>query len=195
MVGRGAKATVLQTCGGVFHFRAAVAVNNAGFAALLLHVAQKLVRRLEFFHQHVADVGAVEAADLNKGIVKPEQAHDVQTRGVIRRGGECHKRQRRETLAELAERGVFRTEIVTPLGDTVRFVDRQQHRVPVRQMFEEVVQHQTFRGDVQQANLPGTASGHHFLLLFTSLSGVDTGSGHAVRQQLIHLIFHQGNER
>ncbi|MNR41282.1 hypothetical protein D3C85_1596520 [compost metagenome] len=62
-------------------------------------------------------------------------------------------------------------------------------------MLEEVIQHQAFRRDIEQANLSGTATRHHFLLLFAGLRGVDTGCGNTVRQQLVHLIFHQRDER
>ncbi|MNE18119.1 hypothetical protein D3C80_1111330 [compost metagenome] len=132
MVGRSAKSTGLQTRGGVFHFRAAVAVNDARFAALLLHVTQELIQRLEFFHQHVADIGAIEAADLDKRIVKSKKTDDILTGRVVSRGGKRHKRQRREALTKLTERGIFRAEIVSPLRNTVRFIHRQQHRIPVR---------------------------------------------------------------
>ncbi len=169
MVCRRAKAAILQTRSGVFHLCAAVAVDDAGLAALLLHVAQELIQRLELFHQHIADVRAVEAADLNIRVVQPQQANDVLTRGVVRRGGKRHKRQLGEALTKLAEGGVFRAEIVSPLGDTVRFIHRQQHRVPVRQVVEEVVQHQALWRDIQQANLSGAAPGHHLLLLLASL--------------------------
>ena len=195
MIRGGAKATILQTRGSVFHLRTAVAVDDAGLPALLLDVAQELIQRLELFHQHIADVWAVEAADLNIGVVQPEQANDIQPRGVIRRGGKRHKRQLGEALTQLAEGSVFWAEIVSPLGNTVRFIYRQQHRVPVRQVIEEVIQHQAFRRDIQQADLPGAAPGHHLLLLLPGLRGVKTGCRHAVGEQLVNLVFHQRNER
>ena len=123
MVSRRANTAALQPGGGVFHFRTAVAVDNARFAALILNVAHQLVERLEFLHQHIADVWTVEAADLNVGVVQPEQTNDIQACSVIRRGGKRHKRQLGEALTQLAEGGVFRAEIVTPLGDTVRFIN------------------------------------------------------------------------
>jgi hypothetical protein len=52
----------------------------------------------------------------------------------------------------------------------VRFIHRQQDRVPVREMLKEVIQHQAFRRDIQQADLPGAAAGHHLLLLLGSAS-------------------------
>jgi hypothetical protein len=62
-------------------------------------------------------------------------------------------------------------------------------------MLKEVIQHQAFRRDIQQANLPGAAAGHHLLLLLAALGRVQTGRRHAVGQQLIDLVFHQRDQR
>ena len=194
MVSRRADAAALQTRGGIFHFRAAVAVDDARFAALILNVAHQLVERFEFLHQHIADVRPVEAADLNQRIVKPEQTDDITAGGVIGGGGQRHKRDLRHPLAQLAQRGIFRTEVMAPLGDTVRFVYRQHRQVPVRQMLKKVIQHQPFRRDIQQTNLPAAAAGHHLLLLLAALRRVQTSRRHAVGQQLIDLVFHQRDQ-
>lgn len=162
---------------------------------MFLHVAHQLIERLKLLHQHVADIGTVKAADLNEGIVKPEQTHNIQPGGVIGGGRERHKRQCRETLTQLTQRGIFRAEIMPPLGNTVRFIYRQQYRVPVRQIIKEVIQHQALGRNVQQADLPATAACHHLLLLFTALGGVQTRRRYTVCQQLIDLVFHQGNQR
>ncbi|MNC27022.1 hypothetical protein D3C75_751790 [compost metagenome] len=55
----------LQTRGGVFNFCAAIAVNNAGFSALVLYVTHQLIERFKLLHQHVANIRAVKATDLN----------------------------------------------------------------------------------------------------------------------------------
>jgi hypothetical protein len=52
-------------------------------------------------------------------------------------------------LAQLSQRRVFGAEIMPPLRNTVRFINRQQHRIPVRQMLKEVIQHQAFGRNVQ----------------------------------------------
>ena len=123
MIGRRANSLALQARSGVFYFRPAVAVDNAGLTALFLHVAHQLIERFELLHQHVANIRTVKTADLNQRIVQPQQAHDILARGVVGCGGQRHKRQRREPLAQLTERGIFRAEIVAPLGDTVRFIN------------------------------------------------------------------------
>ena len=123
MIGRRANSLALQARSGVFDFRPAVAVNNPRLTALFLHVAHQLIERFEFLHQHVANIRTVKTADLNQRIVQPQQAHDILARGVIGCGSQRHKRERREPLTQLTEGSVFRAEIVTPLGDTVRFIN------------------------------------------------------------------------
>lgn len=71
---------------------------------------------------------------------------------------------------------------MSPLRDTVRFIHRQQYRIPVRQMIKKVVQHQAFRRNIQQTNLSGTAPRHHLKLLLAALSGVQARRRHTVRQ-------------
>ncbi|MOA28883.1 hypothetical protein D3C78_1498600 [compost metagenome] len=59
----------MQAGSGVFDLGAAVAVNNAAFAALVLHEAPQLIERFKLLHQRVTDIGAVEAADLDQRLV------------------------------------------------------------------------------------------------------------------------------
>ncbi len=65
MISPGTDAPALQARGGVFYLGATVTVDNAGLTALLLHIAHQLIERLKLLHQHVANIWAVEAADLN----------------------------------------------------------------------------------------------------------------------------------
>ncbi len=115
VIGPGAKATGLQARGGILYLSAAVAVDDAGFASLLLNVAQQLIERLKLFQQRIANVRTVKAADLDQRIAQPEQMHNIAAGGVIRRGGQRHKGDSREAGAQLAERGILGAEIVPPL--------------------------------------------------------------------------------
>lgn len=56
-------------------------------------------------------------------------------------------------------------------------------------MLKKVIQHQPFRRDIQQTNLPAAAAGHHLLLLLAALRRVQTSRRHAVGQQLIDPSF------
>ena len=185
----------MQARGGVFDFSAAVAVNDAAFATLILNIAQQLIGRLKFFYQRVANIGAIEAADLDQRVLHMQQVDNVVARGFIGGRSQRHHRQLRETLTQLAQRAILRTEVVSPLRNTVRLVNRQHCRLPVRQALEEVIHHQTLRRDVEQLHPPGSAVRHHLLLLLTRHRGVEARRRHAVGQQLIDLIFHQGNQR
>ncbi len=65
----------------------------------------------------------------------------------------------------------------------------------MREMLKEVIQHQAFWGNVEQADLAAATARHNALLLLPALGGVEAGGGHTVRQQLIDLIFHQRYQR
>ena len=120
MIGRRANSPTLQARGGILYFRTTVTVNNPRLTALFLYITHQLIERFELLHQHVANVRAVKTADLNQRIVQPQQAHNILARGVVGGGSQRHKRQ---TLAQLTERGIFRAEIVAPLGNTVGFIN------------------------------------------------------------------------
>ena len=134
MIRRGAQATGFQTLGGVFHLGAAITVDNAAFAALLLHIAQQLLGRFEFFHQRVANIGAVKAAQMQIVIGERQMAHDILAGGVIGGGSQRHHWQLWKALFDLAECTVFWAKIVSPLRDTVRLIHRQQRERPLRQL-------------------------------------------------------------
>ncbi len=115
VIGTGADAAALQSGSGVFHFGPAVTVDNAAFAALILHIAQQLLGGLELFQQGITNVRTVKAADLNQRIFKPQQLNDVVPCGFIRGRGQRHYRQLGKTLAQLAKCAIFWPEIVAPL--------------------------------------------------------------------------------
>ena len=187
--------TTLQTGGGILYFSPAVTVNNAAFSPLILHITQKLFGGFELFHQRIADIRAIEATDLNQRIVQLQQTHNIVTCGFISSRGQCHHRNIWQALTQLTQRTIFRTEIMSPLRNTVCFVHCQHHRIPVSQLLKKVIHHQTFRRNVQQTHLSATTTSNDIQLLFTALGGIQAGRLDAICQQLIHLVFHQGNQR
>jgi len=92
VVGPDAEPPALQSRGGVFHLRPAVAVDNAALAALILNVTQQLIGGFKFLHQRVANIGAVKAADLDQRILHMQQVNDVVAGGFIRGRGQRHYR-------------------------------------------------------------------------------------------------------
>src|SRR5205085_2488558 len=74
----------------------------------------------------IGEVGTVERADQLDRIAEPQLGDDVAPHPVGGRRRERVQRNAREVLAQPAELPVLRTEIVPPLTDAVRFVDRDE---------------------------------------------------------------------
>ena len=69
---------------------------------------------------------------------------------------------------------------MSPLRNTMRFIDRKQRGVPVGKLIEEVIHHQPLWRDIQQLYRSAATPSVNFLLLFTVLRGVKTRSAHTV---------------
>ena len=116
-----------QPRGGLFHLLAALAVDDAGVALVLVaQEAQQLLLGLVLLDDRVADVGPVEAGDeLARALQREALAH-VRARVVVGGGGERHARHVGEALVQLRELQVVLAEIVAPLADAMRLVDGHQ---------------------------------------------------------------------
>ena len=65
-------------------------------------------------------------------------------------GRECHDWHLRESGAEFGQLSIFGTEVMTPFGNAMRFVDRQANDVPFFQILIPAVEHQAFGSGVEQ---------------------------------------------
>ena len=83
MIGSDAETTALQTGCGVFHFRTAITVDNAGFSTLFLNKTNQLIERFEFFNQGVTNIWAIKAADLHQRIVERQQTLNIIPRCIV----------------------------------------------------------------------------------------------------------------
>ena len=102
------------------------AIDDAGLARVLVaDEAQQLLARLALLDDAIADVGPVEAGNENTRLHQ-QAFDDFVPRRVIGGRGQRNARHRRKALAQDRERTVFRTKIVSPLRDAVRFVDGEQ---------------------------------------------------------------------
>ena len=93
-------------------------------------------------------VRTVEAGDELTGIMQVELFDDVMSGNFISSSCQCHDRRLGEFLAEDAQLGVFRTEVMSPLTDTVGFVDGKERDVDMAQQIVNLRQ-KFFWGDVK----------------------------------------------
>ena len=73
-----------------------------------------------------AKVGAVEAGNKETGILQTQLFDDVLTRHLVGSSRQRHNGDIWEFAMEDIQLGVFRTEIVTPLANTMGFVDGKE---------------------------------------------------------------------
>jgi hypothetical protein len=78
-------------------------------------------------------VGAMRRTRDHDRIAQTEEADDVLAHMRRRRGGQPHDRRRAERAQALAELQVGGAEIVAPLGNAVRFVDRGETEAALAQ--------------------------------------------------------------
>jgi hypothetical protein len=110
--------------GGLFHLLAALAVDDAGVAFVLVaQEAQQLLPGLVLLDDGVADVGAVEAGDELARARQRETLAHVGARVVVGRGRERDARHVGKALVQLRELQVVFAEVVAPLADAMRLVD------------------------------------------------------------------------
>ena len=103
----------------------------------------------------VAQVGAVEAGDEERGVAELELVGDVAADGVGGRGRQRDAGRRAELLAGLAEPGVVGPEVVPPLADAVGLVDGQQAGLEPGHHGDEPRAAEPFGGDVDQVEAAG----------------------------------------
>jgi hypothetical protein len=100
-----------------------------------------------------------------------------------------------DRVAASAERQVLGTEIVAPLRDAVRLVDRQQADVAAGEQRDHVRPGQPFGRDVGEAELAALDLVEQKLVLLVVVHRVEAGGRDPVAAQLRHLVAHQRNQR
>ena len=93
---------------------------------MLLHERKQLIVGVGLDAHRVADVGTVKAAHEPGGLAQPQAIDDLRAGPPVRRRCKRHARDVRESVGEDVEAEVVLAEVVTPLRDAMRFVDREQ---------------------------------------------------------------------
>ena len=126
MIGGGRHAGRRQLAGHLFGALAREAVDDAGLVVVLAQEREQLLGRLALVDDRVADVGPVEAGDEDRRCVEAEASAHVGARLRVGRRRAGHDRHVGEQLAQPPELHVLGPEVVAPLRDAVRLVDREQ---------------------------------------------------------------------
>ncbi len=145
------------------------------------------------------DVGPVEGMDEDPRLGRKQFAGDVGAGHGIGGGGQRDHLDGQAGLAEggahAGELAIFGTEVVAPLRDAVRLVDRQPADAGDRQKRGQAGADQPLGRDEEQAQRAGLQPGEGLAVLFLAVHGIERGGGNADPLHLRHLVAHQGDQR
>ena len=184
--------------GQVFHLLSRQAVDDAALARMLFDEAHDvLINVLRLRPHFIVEVRPVERRLKLLGIENAQILLDVGAHLVGGRGGERDNRGLAYFVHDRPDAPVLRTEVVSPLRDTVCLVDGIERNLARLQELHVVLLRQRLRCHVQQFRQPRADVVLHLVdgrLIERRVQVV----GHAlmlaeVRQE-VHLVFHEGDE-
>ena len=140
-------------------------------------------------------VRPVEAGDDRVRLLDPEAGADVRDDGRRRR-----RRQRQHALGgelarPLGQLQVVGPEVVAPLGDAVRLVDREERDPRARELGEEALVVEALRRDVEELQRAGAEPVEDLALLGGVEARVEPCGVDPAPLQEVDLILHQRDQR
>ena len=148
------------------------------------------------FRDHAVEkIGAIEGADQHRGIVEPQLLDDIAAHALGGGRGVGVKAGVAKTRLQLRQLAVFQPEVMAPLTDAMRLVDRERADAQTRGKLEKTRRKQPFRCDEYKVM---TARGD--LALGTAKLGeihpaMQRDGRIAAGAQRIDLVLHQRDER
>ena len=162
MVGRGADAVAEQVRGHLLAGLAASAVDDGREPFAVLQVRQQHARLagLAGHVQHLQEqVGAVETGARHHRFAQLQRGDDVAGDARRGRGGQGQRRRGAEPLAHIRQPQIVGPEVVSPLRQAVRLVDREAVDVGLSDRVQEAAAGEALGGDVDQARAAGGDAG------------------------------------
>ncbi len=181
---------------GLLHGGPREAVDDAGVPLVLgPDQLQQLLERVVLRGDPVLDVRPVEAGDEVPGLVEAEPGGDLGVRGRGGRRGQRDPRHLRPPLVQHRQGEVVRPEVVAPLGDAVRLVDREERHLALVEEALRALGAQPLGGQVQQVQLAGEEELLDGAPLVEALGGVEEPGPHPERGERVYLVLHQRDQR
>ena len=171
------------------------AIDDAGAVRLDEVLEPRVFLAVAFAMSHSqAEVRSLEAADRDVGIAQLQHLENVIAHLGRGGGGEGGGLGMIEHLEGLGEAQVVRPEIVTPLAETVRLIDRDEGDGHALERANEGAAAESLRRDVDELEFPRAHLAEPLGLLGGREGAVDHRRGHAFADEPIDLVFHQGDE-
>ena len=185
-----------QPLGGVVDPAAREAVHDSGVAPVAcLQEGTQLRSGALLGDDVIADVGAVEAADEEAGVPKPQPRHDLVAGEFVGGRGQRDPGHPRKALRERAQLQVLGTEVVSPLRHAVRFVDGDERHRNARQQLQGAFPHQPLGRDVEKVDPARPHRRLHGEDLAPRERRVEARGPDAGLPERLDLVAHQSDQR
>ena len=182
----------------IVHLTSRQAVNDPGLLLMPREHVENLPPQVRARQDPIHEVRPIERPDHLQRVLQAELRDDIAADASGRGGGERVEAGRRQRLAEARQLAVLRSEVVSPLTDAVRFVDRDETDRGARAAPDRAVARvadKTLRREIQQAVARFGESRPHRRLLIGAHRAVVTGGRHPVADEGVHLILHERDQR
>jgi hypothetical protein len=152
---------------------------------------EQLLAAGRLFDDRIPDVRAVEGGDEFTGVVELQAVRDFVAGLLVGRGRERDARHVGKLLVQDRQADVFGAEIVAPLRDAVRLVDREQRDARIVEQVEAALRHQALGRHVDEVDFPGAHQAFDAQCFLEGLGRIQEGRAHADFFQGIDLVLHQ----
>ena len=127
------------------------AIDDARILVMLrFDEVEQLRRAIVLCRQAVADIRPVKSGAVDFPEGKPEPLDNILLRRLVSRRGEGEARNVWKFLMEDGKSQIFRAEIMAPLRDAMRLVNREERNLRARDKIEKTAGEQPFRRDVKE---------------------------------------------
>ena len=171
------------------------AIDDAANAGVASEQIEKLCRFADLWRCANMEIGPVETGDERLRGRHFQRTQNVGPSARIRSGRQRQARDCGELIREARQPAIFRAELVSPMRDTMRFIDGKQRQPQSRQPFQHAVRQQPFRRDVEQIELLLDQITHHTARFCEVEIGMQCAGRYAELAQRCHLVVHKRDQR
>ena len=114
-----------------------------------VYKAEQLFVRTLLRQNAISEIGTIEAGDVTFRLAQTKLFEDVAPHAWSGSRGQRHHRRFRKQFAQLHKLAIFRSKVMSPLADAMRFVNRDLIDLPGFQIRQKAGEHQTLRCDIQ----------------------------------------------
>ena len=191
-----AYALTVQPSRGFFHFAARQAIHDARIALMMVgDEVMQLPPRIQLVDDGVANVGTVETGNELPRVLQRESCNDFASRIWIRRRSQRDARHLRKAFVQQGKLQILRTKIVTPLRDTVGFVDGEQRDRNLSKQLQHARHEQALGRDIDKIEITGQQRLLERVIFRRIQRRIERGRANAELFECRDLILHQCDQR